>query len=100
MPQARLAFCVLLVVVIASGARAGGRKLLGSFHDREARSGDPRVGRPVPPGAIQPAHLAGSSLAALGEAVLVIDPDSGQLVQADPAGKPVASLFIGRDAAQ
>jgi hypothetical protein len=44
------------------------------------------------------ATLTGSRIAAAGAGALAIDADSGQLVLADSAGKPLASLLIGSGA--
>lgn len=45
-----------------------------------------------------PAHLTGSRIAALSDGALVIDADSGSLIQTDAAGAKVAALPIGPDA--
>ena len=47
-----------------------------------------------------PAHLAGSTIAALDDGALVIDGDSGQLLRVDKKGKAIARLEIGADAGQ
>jgi sugar lactone lactonase YvrE len=46
-----------------------------------------------------PAYIASSRITAVGEGALVSDADSGQLILTDAAGKSVAQLAIGRDAA-
>jgi DNA-binding beta-propeller fold protein YncE len=59
------------------------------------------VGRPIggaKPARDTPAFLAGQRIAAAGEGALVIDADSGQLIQTDKAGKHIASVAIGKNA--
>jgi DNA-binding beta-propeller fold protein YncE/mono/diheme cytochrome c family protein len=61
------------------------------------------LGGPKAPAGVDaraPAHLAGGTIAALGDGALVIDPDSGELVRVDRAGKVTARLPIGPTAAQ
>lgn len=57
------------------------------------------IGKKAKPEAA-PAHLAGSTIAALDDGALVIDGDSGQLVRVDRKGKAIARLDIGQDAGQ
>jgi DNA-binding beta-propeller fold protein YncE len=57
------------------------------------------TGAAAPRGA-PPVALAGSTIVALADGALVIDPDSGELVRVDAAGQPVARTAIGPDAAQ
>jgi sugar lactone lactonase YvrE len=71
-----------------------------SHHDFGAPSFD-MLGRPIggaKPARETPAYLAGQRIAAVGEGALVIDADSGQLIQTDKAGKNVASVAIGKNA--
>jgi cytochrome c553 len=49
---------------------------------------------------VSPAHLAGSTIAALEKGALALDADSGQLVRLDDKGNATARLDIGPDAAQ
>lgn len=61
------------------------------------------LGGPRPPAGVDaraPAHLAGSTIAALADGALVLDPDSGDLVRVDSTGAVVSRLAIGPDAAQ
>ena len=44
--------------------------------------------------------LAGSTVAALADGAIVIDPDSGQLVRTDARGKALARIDIGPEASQ
>jgi DNA-binding beta-propeller fold protein YncE len=44
--------------------------------------------------------LAGSTVAALADGAVVIDPDSGQLVRTDSKGKALARIDIGPEASQ
>lgn len=89
-------------VLIAALSLADARMMVRDF-------GPPRVDfrmeeRPIagPAGqvAAQPAFLAGSTVAALGDGALVIDGDSGYLVRTDRDGNPTDRLAIGADAAQ
>jgi DNA-binding beta-propeller fold protein YncE len=45
-----------------------------------------------------PAYLAGSRISISGDGALVIDADSGQLIQTDKEGKQIASVMIGKNA--
>ncbi|MDX2093120.1 MAG: c-type cytochrome [Kofleriaceae bacterium] len=59
------------------------------------------AGRPVggpTPAPAAPAHLTSSRIAAAGAGALVIDQDSGALIQTDANGKNIGTLAIGRDA--
>jgi mono/diheme cytochrome c family protein len=59
------------------------------------------VGKPSAPRHLAiTSTLAGSTVAALVDGALVIDPDSGQLVRTDREGTPVARIDIGADASQ
>ena len=51
---------------------------------------------PTAGGPVATASMTGARIAALADGVLVIDADSGDLIRADRAGQPVASLPIGR----
>src|SRR4051812_29994234 len=44
------------------------------------------------------AYLAGSRIAVVDDGAVVIDADSGQLIQTDNAGKQIAALSIGKNA--
>ena len=73
-------------------------RLPPSFALDGAALGAPRA--PAGADARAPAHLAGSTIASLGDGALVLDPDSGDLVKVDPKGEAVARLAIGPEAAQ
>jgi DNA-binding beta-propeller fold protein YncE len=58
-------------------------------------------GRPLggsKPATATAAYLAGSRIAAVGDGALVIDADSGQLLQTDKDGKLAAAIDIGKNA--
>lgn len=62
---------------------------------------DAPVGKSTRPSdAERPAHLAGSSIAVTDRGALVIEPDSGKLIQTGKWGKVGSSLSIGPKAAQ
>lgn len=58
-------------------------------------------GRPLggtKPAKATAAYLAGTRIASVGDGALVIDNDSGQLIQTDKAGKQLAAIAIGKNA--
>lgn len=111
MPQASRTALVLTSLALATVAGVASARSMVKFESRFQQSfvpngiafnaGDPPVGEAVAPSdEARPTGLQGSTIGTFQKDLLVIDEDSGELVRTDADGKKVASLRIGRDAAQ
>ncbi len=100
--------CALAALGISSDARPDQVAFVGEFAPMAPSLAhvpfqmlDVPAGKAVAPASrARPAHLAGSSIAALADGALVIDGDSGRLVRLDAAGAVAGRLDIGAGASQ
>jgi DNA-binding beta-propeller fold protein YncE len=106
MARLRATSALALAIALAAPGATARKAMPHDFDDddgpipRNPNLFDPRISKPMPPGAAQPAQLAGGSIAAVGDGAIVLDPDSGALIRVDGAGKPLARVAIGRDGGQ